>query len=66
MTKEWNNVLCEEVVIDVNALIEKVNETSLVFEDSYGNGVCLVNNKSYATYHELAKDFDLHILDFVA
>jgi hypothetical protein len=58
----------EAVEIDENALIEAVqNETGVaVFQDPYGGGVALVNNKSYATLEDLAKSIGKELMDFRA
>ena len=54
--------------IDTDKLVSAV-ETAAgepVFQDSYGNGVALVKNVSYATYRELADKFGLDIDNFHA
>ena len=65
MTSEYNEKLCEEIEIDSAKLCQKVAEEHTVFVDSYGNGIALVNGISYRTYHDLAKDYDLDILDYI-
>ena len=37
-----------------------------VFQDSYGNGIALVNGESYTTHRELADAFGLDIDNFHA
>jgi len=70
MTKEWNNEMGEEITIDVKRLIDAVQEKNgntiggAVFEDAYGDGVCLVNNVSYKTYTELAIAYSLNIYEY--
>ncbi|WP_316348493.1 DUF2525 domain-containing protein [Desulfuromonas acetoxidans] len=66
--KEWNEKLLEEIEINTLHLASAVVEKSghIVFEDSYGNGVALINNTSYATWHDVAEAFGLDITDFQA
>jgi hypothetical protein len=54
--------------IDTDKLIDAVTNVAgeAVFQDSYGDGVALVKNVSYATYRELADAFGLDIDDFRA
>jgi len=64
--KEWNKNLMEEIEIDTDALIAAIENISehAIFVDSYGDGVANINNTSYATYHELASDFNLDASDY--
>jgi hypothetical protein len=52
--------------IDTKALCAAVTDATghLVFEDSYGDGVALVNNVSYATYQDLAESIGKNCWDF--
>lgn len=64
MVSEWNEKLMEEIEVDGKSVVKAVAEKGLmVWQDSYGDGVALINNKSFATYHELAKEFGIDILD---
>jgi len=49
--------------INVPKLVAAVEDVagSSVFQDSYGDGVALVKNVSYATYRELAQAFGLDL-----
>lgn len=64
--REWNETMLEEIDIDIESLIKAVDaKTShCIFEDSYGDGVALIDGKSYRTYHELAAAFGLDASDF--
>lgn len=66
MAKEWNDNLLEEINIDTEALVEAVDSKTkhAIFEDSYGDGVALVDGVSYKTYHDLAAAFGLDAADF--
>lgn len=66
MAKEWNNNLLEEINIDTEALLDAVDAKTehAIFEDSYGDGIALINSVSYKTYHELAAAFGLDAADF--
>lgn len=66
--KEWSEKLLEEIEINTDDLAQEIAEKSghIVFEDSYGNGVALINNTSYATWHDVAEAFGLDITDFQA
>lgn len=54
--------------IDTEALTSAVEEATghAVFQDSYGNGVALVNGVSYATHQELAQSIGKNAWDFKA
>ena len=54
--------------IDVDALCDSVTQATGhdVFQDSYGNGVALVDGKSYATHKDLADSIGRHIAEFFA
>lgn len=54
--------------IDSDALCDAVTQATGhdVFQDSYGNGVALVNGKSYATHQELAASIGRDIAEFFA
>jgi hypothetical protein len=64
--KEWNEALMEEINIDTEALVEAVDAKTkhAIFEDSYGDGIALVDGVSYKTYHDLAAAFGLDAADF--
>jgi len=49
--------------IDTDALLSAVEAAAgvSVFQDSYGNGVALVQGTSYSTYRELADAFEIDI-----
>lgn len=68
MAREWNTELCEEIEINVDALTEAcaARSKTLIFEDSYGSGVALLDGESIATYHELATRLGLDIARFVS
>lgn len=61
--KEWNDELLSYVHVDVYGLVYKINK--VVSRDDYGDGVALVDGKSYETFHELAEDFGIDILNHV-
>lgn len=61
--KEWNVELSADVYVDVHGLVNVIDK--LVFQDDYGDGVVLVDGKSYETFHDLAEDFGVDILDHV-
>ena len=52
---------------DVDRLICDICTKSnhAVYQDSYSDGVALINNKSYATYNDMADAFCLEIADYV-
>lgn len=56
----------EAFEIDTNALVKAVSDSagSTVFQDSYGGGVALVGDASYATYQELAESIGKDLSDF--
>lgn len=56
------------VQIDVGALVAAVEESTgfTVFQDSYGDGVALVNDVSYPTHQALAKSIGKNCWDFKA
>lgn len=65
MAREWNNELLETPPINTESLVEAVEAASggLVFDDHYGGGVAIIENKRYATYHALARAFGIDITD---
>ena len=52
--------------INEEKLIEDVSQKTehCIFEDSYGDGVCLIDGVSYRTYEELASAFGLNLADY--
>lgn len=54
--------------IDVDALCDAVTQATghNVFQDSYGNGIALVDGKSYATHQEMAASIGRDITEFFA
>lgn len=54
--------------IDQDALCAAVSKATghTVFQDSYGNGVALVDGKSYATHKDLADSIGRDIAEFLA
>ena len=56
----------QAVEIDTDALCNAVTEKTgfNVFQDSYGNGIALVNGTSYASYQELANSIGMNSWDF--
>ena len=54
--------------IDTDALRNSVTQATghNVFQDSYGNGVALVDGESYATHKDLADSIGRHIAEFFA
>lgn len=56
------------VQLDTDALVAAVGDATghPVFQDSYGSGVALVNNVSYATYQDLAESIGRNAWDFKA
>lgn len=56
------------IKLDIQALCTAVGEKAgvPVFEDSYGNGVALVGDKSYSSYQELAAAHGLNCWDYKA
>jgi hypothetical protein len=69
--KEWNDELLEEITIDVNKLIDDVQEINgntldgAVYQDSYGDGVCIVGNSRYTSWKALAIAHNLNILKYM-
>ena len=54
--------------IDMDKLCSAVADAAgeAVFKDSYGNGVALVGDQSYASHREMAEAFGLDLSDFYA
>ena len=66
---EYNfDIVCDDIVINVDALVEAVEKATStpVFQDSYGDGVALVDGVSFNTFHDLAENFGLCAVDFTA
>ena len=57
----------EAFEIDTEALCAAVETATghSVFQDSYGNGVALVDGKSYATHKDLAQSIGRDISEFI-
>lgn len=54
--------------IDIDKLVEAVEDAAgeSVFQDSYGDGIALVKDKSYPTYRALSEAFGLDLNNFYA
>jgi hypothetical protein len=63
---EWNEKRSREIMIDIDRLIDAAKK--VVFEDSYSNGVAMIEKGddwvSCKTWHDFARECNLDILDF--
>lgn len=66
MVTEFNQNLLEDIEINVPEFLQAVQEKTdyAIFQDSFGDGVALIANKSYGSYHDIAAEFEINILDY--